>query len=820
MSDFMKKGIVGSLKSALQKKEKNVDAETELKSSDFTRPTMTEDDFYSVSTTQVKDKLLNRTKAPSKSSADFNVSKHSYTVEGYRQMPVIGQMPVKKQYALMLTVGLVSLAVGVGSYIYGTTLGNKIENSKLSLSEIGVSVERISSSSKEILTGQTTGAGELKKNMVQLESQFKKLSQEMSGIGLGSEAEASLNSLDKKLSEYKKFGDLLGSSEEAIAAVQKMEAILGLGSNINVDLAQTGLAMFKTQQGASEFPTLIGLHQSMIDIGLNLKKAINGSDVESAAALSKVKESKEIYQALMYRMLSNIGGAISATPEIKAPFTDIAKNWVVMSNSLESIFKNIDSYRQIKNTYANADAVSFEKEFKTLSASFNKTVIGNQVYAIALFVLALIGLIASMASLVFIYLYEKDNRVFADKMEASKSQQSVLQLLDEMAPLQSGDLTKKTTVSTDITGSIADSINFTIDKLNSLVKNVKASASTMKEKTDDANNLSEKMLNLSNIQSSGIELSGDAILKMASSVNEISNKTSFGEKIASDAVMMANNGAVSVLSSIESMSAINTQMAESTRLARRLEESSKKISEIIELLADISEETTVLALNATVQASKSGEAGKGFRIVAESVQELANKATAATNTVGALINATQTDIQDVINAVQKTTQEAERGTALSEDAGRALKEITEVSAELAGVIHEISKETKVNAELATKLGSDIKEILSSTKESRESSLQTAAAIEEIAKLSGDLADSVREFKVENDEVGETNGFANNELEMMFGESDSAVSFDESSQDDYTNEIMKHFGVTQEDDGTILTEVTVGYDDFDLDTKEK
>jgi twitching motility protein PilJ len=312
---------------------------------------------------------------------------------------------------------------------------------------------------------------------------------------------------------------------------------------------------------------------------------------------------------------------------------------------------------------------------------------------------------------------------------------------------QTGKLKKKTTVEEGITLDIADSINATIDSLVVVVTKIKNSSLVMKQKTNEINLVSTKLLDATEKQSDSIVEANESINNIAKAIHQISEKTKESLITAQHSAEASNLGARQVKESIESMNAISKNMEETVVLMKKVSDSSKQISEVLSLLSDITEETNILALNATVQAAKAGEAGKGFKVVADSIQELADNAAEATRRVGALIATVQTDIHSVGSSIERTNREVERGVELSENAGQSLNEITDISNKLADIVKSISRDANTNAEAARQISNNMSTILKVTEETKDSTKKTTNSITEIDKMSSELSESVKTFIV-------------------------------------------------------------------------
>lgn len=329
----------------------------------------------------------------------------------------------------------------------------------------------------------------------------------------------------------------------------------------------------------------------------------------------------------------------------------------------------------------------------------------------------------------------------------NRTQNAIMQLLEEMGSLSDGDLTKKATVNEEITGAIADSINMAIEDLSGLVSAVKNTANKMEKATTNANRISTMLLENNKQQVESIKETTNSVLNITTSISDIAQKTKESVEVAQYSREVSFKGMKSVEQSIEGMNTIKSNIEETYKRMERLTESSKQISEIVDLISDIAEQTTVLALNANIQASKAGEKGRGFKVVADSVKELAYKATDATKRIGALINATQTDIQAVFNSLKQTNEETNAGSKLSEQTSMAFANINEVSERLANIVEEIQMKSNSQEKEAIRIVNNINNILEITEQSSENTQQTFQSINEVSELSKDLLNKVERFKV-------------------------------------------------------------------------
>jgi len=310
-----------------------------------------------------------------------------------------------------------------------------------------------------------------------------------------------------------------------------------------------------------------------------------------------------------------------------------------------------------------------------------------------------------------------------------------------------GDLTVQATVSEDITGAIADSVNYTIEELRSIVGRINRTADQVNEASTRAQVTSTSLQAASEQQSREIRDTGEAVLRMARQINEVSTRAAESVKVARQSLGASEEGSRAVDNAIAGMNGIRDQIQDTAKRIKRLGESSQEIGEIVELISDITEQTNVLALNAAIQAASAGEAGRGFTVVAEEVQRLAERSAEATRQISALIRGIQTDTQDAVAAMERSTQGVVEGARLSDEAGRALGEIGRVSTLLAELIEDFSASTSRQASSAGNVAQSIQRILLVTEQTSEGTLHTAGSIRQLSELALELKSSVVRFKV-------------------------------------------------------------------------
>jgi len=337
-----------------------------------------------------------------------------------------------------------------------------------------------------------------------------------------------------------------------------------------------------------------------------------------------------------------------------------------------------------------------------------------------------------------------------------RNQRAILRLLDEMANLAEGDLTVHATVTEEITGAIADSVNYAIDALRSLVTTINSTAVEVSSAADKTQATATRLTDASAHQAREIASASAAITDMADSMTAVSKDAEGSVDVAHKSLEIAQKGAGIVRKSITGMDTIREQIQETSKRIKRLGESSQEIGDIVGLITEIADQTNILALNAAIQASTAGEAGRGFAVVADEVQRLAERASNATKQIEALVKTIQSDTNEAVSSMEASTTNVVSGAKMAEDAGDALIEIENVSDELAELITGISTSANRQASVAMDVSNTMNVIQEITLQTSEGTEETSASIGNLSVLANELRKSVAGFKLpDSDEQVET-----------------------------------------------------------------
>lgn len=324
----------------------------------------------------------------------------------------------------------------------------------------------------------------------------------------------------------------------------------------------------------------------------------------------------------------------------------------------------------------------------------------------------------------------------------------MLELAEQSKTIAGGDLRHRVAMS----GDLSDAFNAMSDALTSLVGHIRggatdvatASAEILQASQRDAAAATEQAAQVSQVAAAGRELAATARQVSEHSQN-IANSSGRSLEAVRSGIDVSE-------SAMAGMASIRGSVSDTARKIEGLGESSQAITEIVTLIEGIADQTTLLSLNAAIEAARAGEAGKGFAVVAEAIGNLAERTTRATHEISDLIAGIQRETASCVMSMEESTKETERGASLVEEAGGRLKEIEGAFSEVASAAEEISLSSQQQESASQEISHSMGGIDGAVKESVAAAAQVAAAAEQLARLATDLSESVRVFRLpENEE---------------------------------------------------------------------
>lgn len=649
----------------------------------------------------------------------------------------------------VLALSLLVFATNTGYALWKTA---RFGGANTAASNLQVNSQKLSNLGREAVNGDAAAFKAFRETKAQIESDVKLLNDR---FGSAPDVSGPINTVTTTWVPMGKNADQIISSENAVVALAgNAKTFTDRVPQLQAQLDEVVRAM--SASGAPSSQIYIALRQVVLAATMARSVAeIRAGGQNASVAGERLARDAGVFaqvlnglrngdQAMNIQRLSN-PAALGALNQANAQWAEMKKDLDAILNSSQSLFRAQSAATELTSgsTKLLSDSESLFRAFTAFGSARDTNLFGN------IWVSVLSGLIA-LASIVFLVLSlnSAQRQRYQTSMELNnRNQEAIMRLLDEMGSLAEGDLTVKATVTEDMTGAIADSINFAVEQLRSLVQTINDTSVQVASSAQETQATAMHLAEAAEHQAQQINTATTRISEIATSINQVSRNSAESADVAQRSVEIATKGAGVVRQTIQGMDTIRGQIQETSKRIKRLGESSQEIGSIVELINDISEQTNILALNAAIQAASAGEAGRGFAVVADEVQRLAERTSNATKRIEALVETIQADTNEAVSSMEQTTSEVVSGARLAEDAGTALGEIETVSNTLAGLIQGISKAAQQQSTAASDITQTMSTIQSITAQTSQGANQTAESIGNLAQLAADLRRSVADFKL-------------------------------------------------------------------------
>lgn len=712
------------------------------------------------------DTLLQQT-LQSVQNSDF-LDAHALLEQDSITLPIFGTGSVNSHQRKLLVILAISGMALVGSFGWVLRENDRAAQQVAATGQALMQAQRVAKSGTQALLGVPHAFIELKDSVQVFASNARGLAQGDAALNLVPVKEsyqADVQAMLKQAETTEKNAKAVLKQEDVLIKVAQALRNVNQQSSALLDLSETVgslLMQDKIIREEIEAITQMGMLTQRIGKSANEFQSIEGVNPEAVFLLGKdLNTFQEIVKGLLTGN-EELGLPGTANPQARQQLTTLLAQYEATRTDAETILSNLQglvSAREAQSAVV-GDSEPLREKLEALQQRLSADAGVGLVQLAVLGGLALIVLLSGIgiARVALLDSRQRQQQAEQQQREARLQEQeakrindanqaAILRLMNELQNLADGDLTQEATVTEDITGAIADSVNYTVEELRLLVGSVQKTASQVVDTTTQVDNTSAQLLAISTEQLREIRATGQAILDMAQRITEVSAQAQSSAEVANQSLLSAEQGQKAVQDTIGGMNAIRDQMQETSKRIKRLGESSQEIGEITELISDITEQTNVLALNAAIQAASAGEAGRGFSVVAEEVQRLAERSGEATRQIATLVRTIQTDTQDTVAAMERATLGVVEGARLSDSAGAALAEIHSVSRRLAQLIDEISKTTQHEASLANEVADDIQHIFVVTEQTGEGTRSTAEQVRELARMAQELRQSVTRFRI-------------------------------------------------------------------------
>jgi twitching motility protein PilJ len=690
----------------------------------------------------------------------------SPTVQPLAPLPWIHHLSMGTQQIILLVMVVVGFLSLVLMTIYSLNLASQTSAQVRASGQALMQSQRLAKSVSQALVGHGPAFTEVQESAQVLLNNVQTLR-----VG-GENYEAVPGSVQNILNPLVMLAQRAEKNAALVVSQQKIlmrvgQALRSINTQSSEMLESTDMvSSLKFQKGASSTELAASSHLVMMTqrIGKSANEFLTPDGVSPSAVFLLGKDLNTFREITLGLLNGNSYMKLTAAsdPATRQMLEKLLGQYEELRNDARAILGNLQGLVSAREAQALilSDSEPLRKGLESVQTGLSQMTVFS-LKNVILTIFSLLLIVAGSYGFLRLYVQEQSLRANLSenqRIEAQRQQQeakrindanqaAILRLMNELQAVAEGDLTQQATVTEDITGAIADSVNYTVEELRNIVSQVKVTAHRVTNTTQQVEATSTELLAASTEQLREIRDTGEAVLKMADRINHVSAQAQDTAQVARQSLVAANSGQRAVQNSIDGMHVIRDQIQDTSKRIKRLGESSQEIGEITELISDITEQTNVLALNAAIQAASAGEAGRGFSVVAEEVQRLAQRSADATRQIAALVKTIQSDTQDAVGAMERSTIGVVQGTKLTDAAGSALVEIDRISSVLAEMIEQISNQALGEARSANVVATNIQHIFAVTEQTSEGTRSTAQMVLELSKTAEELKQSVARFKI-------------------------------------------------------------------------
>ena len=670
-------------------------------------------------------------------------------VQGLRfvkSIPFFGSKPFKEQYRILLYL-LVPVALATAGTVIYTGIESSYTSQRIERStQLQMLSQRTARLASQLSNGDSSAAPLLTESVAQIKNNLSALQNGAEGLS-ASKGDA-IPKLENVINNWRKdelrTQRLLGSTD-ALAEVKAQNQFFADAAQAASSLLEK-IRVIQLDAGAPLAVTSLttALSSSLAELQQLTQLLDTAVLIPEEAAPTLVNAAFVTNQTLDLLLNGNSSMGIDATSDLAARDRIIAVQTLskVISSDTSNFVRLLHSVRDAKlaayelGTAADASL----NEIRTLTDEY----IAEQELGRLLNLVALgLAFLSLFIGFFWIWLKLQETRLTTAQVE-----ESIMHLMTDLISISDGNLALRARVAENMTGSIADSLNLTVARLNRTMADVKEASQTVRHGSEQMTTDAAVILEAVRDQSGKIKEASSSVNSISDSVQAIAFAAEQSSDVARQQQEATQQGRDAVIAVISSMDSIREQIQDTSKRIKRLGESAQEIDEIIELISDTTEQTNVLAMNASIQAAAAGEAGRGFRAVATEVQRLAERSDQSLKRIVALIRSMQADTQNAVSAMERSTQEVVAGAQTTSNAGEALNRIEEVSSELNNLVSAITEATQQQTEEAKNITDRMSEILQISTNTARGVEQTTSGMKTISTLAEQLDDAMGQFKLQ------------------------------------------------------------------------
>lgn len=327
----------------------------------------------------------------------------------------------------------------------------------------------------------------------------------------------------------------------------------------------------------------------------------------------------------------------------------------------------------------------------------------------------------------------------------------VTEIMRQVEQARRGNFTVRLPIRDSFLGVIGDLFNEMVDRIGKTLGGMRDASQIVNENANEVGMLSSTVTELAQEQARQIARVSEAISAVATSLEAMAQLSIDAASVAKVAREFSAEGRLAVEDAVRGMEGVREAALQSTQKVKRLAESLQEIESFIKLVADFTSRTNLLALNASIEAGRAGEFGRGFAVLAQEIRTLALNSADAAQQIATRIQSIQSEASVVVEAIGEGTERVVEQSDRIVDAGTALQAIAEVTQQIAGLNEAIRLTAGEESAKTSTLALSMNAILSITDTTRNGVGQIALAMDRLIALAKSLREQITQFALSGDQ---------------------------------------------------------------------